>query len=86
MIAIGSALMVVGAIGVALFVYINLYVQPKWFPDIVASQSGAKSGAGSAPGSHRLVGVMLAALVFGGIIVFSLGAAMVATTIGYGHA
>lgn len=85
MIAIGLVVMAVGAALVGLFVHVILNVQPVWFPGEAAARGGAIAPHGPAPMSHTLFGVLVAALFFGGVALFSLGSAMVGTTMGYGH-
>jgi hypothetical protein len=81
-----ALLMVVGAMCVAVFIYLNLKVQPRLFPGEVSGRNDLAASAGRPPNSHFAFGLTLAVLFFAGVALFSLGSAIIATTIGYGHA
>ncbi|MEJ1160568.1 hypothetical protein [Prosthecomicrobium sp. N25] len=83
MIAIGSILIAAGSVAILLFLYLTLKVQPRLFPGEVVSPNDTVSAR--VPRSHLAFGLALAGLLIAGVGVFSLGSAMVATTLGYGH-
>jgi hypothetical protein len=82
---VGAIFMMIGALCVAVFVYLNLNVQPRLFPGEVAAREGSRRPVPSQPRSHLLFGLTLAAILFLGVASFSLGSAIIATTLGYGH-
>jgi hypothetical protein len=79
-------LMLIGGVCVAVFVHLNLNVQPRLFPGEVSSRNGVVAPVQTPPKSHLAFGLLLAVLFFGGVALFCLGSAIIATTIGYGHA
>jgi hypothetical protein len=83
---VGAILMAIGALCVAVFVHLNLNVQPRLFPGEVEAREGLMPPSPTPPRSHLLFGLCLAAVLFLGVALFSLGSAIIATTLGYGHA
>jgi hypothetical protein len=84
-IVLGAFLILVGAVCIALFIYLNLNVQPRLFPGEVSSKGGAAAPRRVQPISHLSFGVMIGALFFLGVALVSLGSAIIATTLGYGR-
>lgn len=78
-------LMLIGALCIVVFIHLNLNVQPRLFPGEVASRKDRATVAETPGKSHLAFGLILATLLFGGVALFSLGSAIIATTIGYGH-
>ncbi|MET0742046.1 MAG: hypothetical protein ABWY78_01615 [Microvirga sp.] len=81
----GAILMVIGALVVAVFVHLSLNVQPRLFPGEVEGRDGLAKPSRTPPRSHLMFGLSLAAILFLGVALFSLGSAIIATTLGYGH-
>jgi hypothetical protein len=68
------ALVVAGLACIALFLWLNLSVQPRWFPDEIDRGDGAPtSRSGAAPVSHCTLGLFLGALLLAGVVMLALG-------------
>lgn len=77
MIAIGLVLMGLGCVLVAAFVWLNLRG--------VAAYDGARLPAGAVRERSTIFGLASAMVLFAGVALFALGAAIVGTTMGYGR-
>ncbi len=70
---IGFEMIGFGFVLVAAFAYINLVLQPKWFPQETAGLAGAGKPPKS-PSSHFALGVLLFVLLFVGVTIITAGA------------
>jgi hypothetical protein len=80
-----GVIMAVGAFCIGLFVHLILNVQPRWFPGQVEARPGKGLSQGLPRMSRTVFGLIVGTVLFVGIALFSLGSAVIATTIGYGH-
>ncbi len=61
-----------GIVLVLAFVYINMVLQPRWFPNEI-DHSGQEVTAEPAPISHATLGIVLLILLFSGVIMITTG-------------
>ena len=78
--------MVLGVLCIAAFAYLNLVLQPKWFPNDLPRDKGTPTAAaGSASQrAHILLGIGEALLFLAGVSLLTAGSVMIGTSIGYG--
>jgi hypothetical protein len=62
-----------GLLCLAAFLYLNLALQPKWFPREVAGASAAAQEPAPGPVGHFMLGLILMALMFFGIFMIIMG-------------
>ena len=62
-----------GLLCLAVFLYLNLALQPKWFPREVSGAHASAHGAAAAPISHGMLGFLLMALMFTGVFLIVMG-------------
>lgn len=84
----GPAVMItIGVVCFAAFAFINLVVQPLWFPHELSGAANSRTSmqtrrAGA--GLHAFLGVFLALLLLVGLILVAAGCIIIGTTAGYG--
>jgi len=61
-----------GTLLVLAFAYINMVLQPRWFPNEI-DHGGQEVTAQPAPLSHAALGIVLIILLFGGVILITTG-------------
>ena len=81
-------LITAGVLFLVAFVYLNMVLHRKWFPD---DQPGGREMIRSAAairsasrGAHVLLGVVEALVFFAGVALIAAGCVMIGTSIGYG--
>lgn len=62
-----------GLLCLAAFLYLNLALQPKWFPREASGGHGSAQDAAPAPISHGMLGFLLMALMFLGVSLIIMG-------------
>ena len=62
-----------GLLCLVAFLYLNLALQPKWFPGEVSGGHRAAQDAAAAPISHGMLGFLLMALMFLGVLLIVMG-------------
>lgn len=62
-----------GILCLLVFLYLNLSLQPRWFPNEAAGEARSKREPVPAPVGHALFGFLLTALMFLGVVLITMG-------------
>ena len=82
-----TTFIVLGILCIALFAYINLYIQPKWYPNELAARNGVITLTALPAGQrqrHLFVSIVMAVMFFVGVAMVTVGCVMIGTELGYG--
>ncbi len=62
-----------GILCLAAFLYLNLSLQPRWFPNEVVGEARPRQDRVPAPFSHAVLGFILTGLMFLGVFLIIMG-------------